>query len=189
MQSTSILESNLFIALVAALAAIIGASVSSLTNFIIGRTSAKLERDRVLVDYLMGKISALELARNEVSDETNALVSTDPQNVDLQEIVVRGVLGFRRVDSILQRVSHYLNEASFDELNRESELLKESQAFHNVRDQGSIKSREDWKGRKDEILIDSEFLAAVSEFPNHVAQALEGELRRSAMAVEKRIGL
>jgi len=178
------MDDKILIALVAAGASILGALVSSLVSFLVGRSSARSNASMALADYLAKKISLFETYKSKLTEE-GAKMPEKEQNgkLDPSSAIAQAFdSSFKTFSSVLEQIAHYLISSERTRLLEQRKLIGGVLAFHRALSHGIIEKSDDWKGDRREPEID--IFSEIQDFSSAVRTNVDNELNASVEKLE-----
>ena len=174
----------LSVAAITGIAAIVGAGTSAIVNLVLGFRTAKTERDKASIEYFNGKIAVLENAKDSIIGVGNQFAVPPGETVDPAQAALAVARFFRHGLQCFEKAGHYLESKVAAELEDKADLLRQSEAYHVLRQNGTISGKSEWKGRPD-VLEQQPLLVEMGEYPNTIAKAFSNELRASIQRIER----
>ena len=107
------------------------------------------------------------------------------EEIDLSQAALAAASFFRHGLQCFEKAGHYLESSVAATLEEKADLLKQSQAYHVLRQNGMISDKSEWKGRPDVLDEQKPFLVEMGLFPHTIVKAFSNELRESIQRIER----
>jgi hypothetical protein len=174
------IDSSIWVAIIAALAALVGSISSIITSFSTAKKLQKIEGKKVIFEHLNKKVQDLDKARNELRDSWKS----NPSEKFSKEAMLRHVMkAYEVATEILEKIKHLLPKDVAHDLSEDVRKVGERRALMLREQLGPPPS-----GRKIpqgvNPVSDDDFISLMMGFPKKMLNALEDELANTIRRIE-----